>query len=258
MGILNVTPDSFSDGGRFVSTDSAFRHIDSMISAGAHYIDIGAESTRPGASSIDEDEQIRRLDAVIPIFRSKFNIPFSIDTTSANVAEYALSHGASIVNDVSNLRADPKMAPITAKYNATLILNHSRATPKTMQLAPHYSDTVAEVIAELTASIAIAQQAGVQSIIVDPGIGFGKQLQDNLLLLRHINQFKALGYPILVGPSRKSFISQITNEPGTERLAGTIASVLWCATQGVDIVRVHDVPEIQRALNVYRAIASTL
>jgi dihydropteroate synthase len=258
MGVLNVTPDSFSDGGRFLLPEAAHQQIHTLINGGADIIDIGAESTRPGALPVSPQAQIARLAPIIESFKPQFAVALSVDTTSAEVAEYALERGADIINDVSGLRFDKRMAGTVAKYNATLILNHSRDTPNTMQDAPTYTDVVSEVIEELRHAVQTAQDRGVTQLIIDPGIGFGKTLAHNLALLRHLNQLKTLGFPLLVGTSRKSFIAQLTQQPDPERLEGTVASSLWAIHHGATIVRVHDVTAMHRAITVWRAIQTGL
>lgn len=254
MGVLNLTPDSFSDGGAYLAPEAAWAQIDSMICHGAEIIDIGAESTRPGAEPVDAPTQIKRLAPIISEFKRRHPVMLSVDTTSATVAEFSLKSGADIINDISALRFEPNLAKEVAKWNAILVLNHSRHTPTTMQMHPHYTDVVAEVMDELRASIKIATTAGVKKIVVDPGIGFGKTLVHNLSLLRELRTFESLGYPIMIGTSRKSFISKITGETDFSRSAGTIASTLWALNNGATIARVHDVDEMTKALKVWSAI----
>lgn len=254
MGILNVTPDSFSDGGAYIQSDVAVTHGLNMVKQGASIIDIGAESTRPGADPVSSDAQIQRMVDVLPRLAAASSVKLSIDTTSAAVAAWAFQNGATIINDISGLRFEPEIADIVAAYDGTLVITHSRATPLTMQVAPFYDDVVAEVMSELTVQIGIAKRAGVNHIVVDPGIGFSKRLEDNLTLLREMHQLGSLGYPILIGTSRKSMISQVAGS-GPCRLGGSLASALWAMQKGAAILRVHDVAQTQQAVSVWAAIS---
>jgi len=258
VGILNVTPDSFSDGGRFLDPADARARAERLVADGAQAIDIGAESTRPGSRRIGPDEQIRRLREVLPAVCG-LGVPVSIDTTQAEVAEFALDAGAQIVNDVSAGRDDPGLLPLVARRGAAVILMHMLGTPKTMQEDPHYEDVVAEVRAFLAARIAAAEDAGVprDRVVIDPGIGFGKRLAHNLLLLRNIEALCSLGLPVLVGPSRKRFIGEITGEAEPRhRVAGTVAACLAARRGGASVFRVHDVKELAESLAVDAAIAT--
>lgn len=258
VGILNVTPDSFSDGGRFLDPAEASARAERLVADGAQAIDIGAESTRPGSRRIGPDEQIRRLREVLPAV-CRLGVPVSIDTTRAEVAEFALDAGAEIVNDVSAGRDDPELLPLVARRGAAVVLMHMLGTPKTMQEDPHYEDVVAEVRAFLAERIAAAEDAGVPRgrLVIDPGIGFGKQLAHNLLLLRNIDAMCALGPPVLVGPSRKRFIGEITGEAEPRRrVAGTVAACLAARRGGASVFRVHDVKELAESLAVDAAIAT--
>ncbi len=258
VGILNVTPDSFSDGGRFLDPADARARAERLVADGAQAIDIGAESTRPGSRRIGPDEQIRRLREVLPAVCG-LGVPVSIDTTQAEVAEFALDAGAQIVNDVSAGRDDPELLPLVARRGAAVILMHMLGTPKTMQEDPHYEDVVAEVRAFLAARIAAAEDAGVprDRVVIDPGIGFGKRLAHNLLLLRNIEALCSLGLPVLVGPSRKRFIGEITGEAEPRhRVAGTVAACLAARRGGASVFRVHDVKELAESLAVDAAIAT--
>ena len=258
VGILNVTPDSFSDGGRFLDPADARARAGRLVADGAQAIDIGAESTRPGSRRIGPDEQIRRLREVLPAVCG-LGVPVSIDTTQAEVAEFALDAGAQIVNDVSAGRDDPELLPLVARRGAAVILMHMLGTPKTMQEDPHYEDVVAEVRAFLAARIAAAEDAGVprDRVVIDPGIGFGKRLAHNLLLLRNIEALCSLGLPVLVGPSRKRFIGEITGEAEPRhRVAGTVAACLAARRGGASVFRVHDVKELAESLAVDAAIAT--
>ena len=252
MGILNVTPDSFSDGGRFLSPDAAVERALAMEKEGADIIDVGGESSRPGADPVPVEEELRRVLPVLERLRGKLRIPISIDTTKAEVAEAALRAGASIVNDISALRFDPAMAPLVAKFGAGLVLMHMLGTPKTMQQAPHYEDVVTEVRDFLAERAQYAQSQGIprEAIAVDPGIGFGKTVEHNLELLRRLPELVELGFPVLVGPSRKSFIGAILGLGVEERLEGTLAACAVAVVRGADILRVHDVKEVRRAADL--------
>jgi len=252
MGILNVTPDSFSDGGRFLSPDAAVERALAMEKEGADIIDVGGESARPGADPVPVKEELRRVLPVLERLRGKLRIPISIDTTKAEVAEAALRAGASIVNDISALRFDPAMASLVAKFGAGLVLMHMLGTPKTMQQAPHYEDVVTEVRDFLAERAQYAQSQGIprEAIAVDPGIGFGKTVEHNLELLRRLPELVELGFPVLVGPSRKSFIGAILGLGVEERLEGTLAACAVAVVRGADILRVHDVKEVRRAADL--------
>jgi dihydropteroate synthase len=257
MGILNVTPDSFSDGGRHRSTSAALRHAREMIAEGADLIDVGGESTRPGADPVPEGEELTRVIPVIRALREETNLPLSIDTTKARVAEEALGAGASIVNDVSGGRADRRMLEVVAAAGAGIVLMHRRGTPRTMQIRPRYRDVVEEVRRFLGARARKARQAGIPagSISVDPGIGFGKTLRHNLELLRGIGRLADLGHPVLVGASRKSFLGTILGGAPVEgRLEASIAAAIAAVSAGARIVRVHDVGPTVRALRIVEAI----
>ena len=244
LGILNVTPDSFSDGGRFVETAAALEHARAMRAAGADWIDVGGESSRPGAAPVAADEERRR---VLPIVEALAGdgIPVSIDTRRAAVAREAVAAGARMINDVSAL-GDPEMAPAAAAAGVELVLMHMRGTPETMQADPRYGDVVAEVAEFLGAAAKKALSAGVAAdrIWVDPGIGFGKRLEHNIEILRRLAEFRRLGFPLLVGTSRKRFIGEILDRPVERRLFGTAASVAAAVLRGADAVRVHDVAEM--------------
>ena len=252
MGILNVTPDSFSDGGRFLSPDAAVKRALIMEKEGADIIDVGGESSRPGAEPVPVEEELRRVIPVLERLRGKLRIPISIDTTKAEVAEAALRAGASIVNDISALRFDPAMAFVVAEFGAGLVLMHMLGTPKTMQQAPHYEDVVREVREFLAERALYAQSQGIprEAIAVDPGIGFGKTVEHNLELLRRLPELVELGFPVLVGPSRKSFIGAILGLGVEERLEGTLAACAVAVVRGADILRVHDVREVRRAADL--------
>jgi dihydropteroate synthase len=256
MGVLNCTPDSFSDGGSYASNDAAIARGRQMIDEGADIIDVGGESTRPGSDPVDESEQIRRTAPVVSGIRRFWNGPISIDTTRARVAREAITAGANWVNDISALEDDPGMAGAVAESGAVVVLMHMQGAPRTMQEAPEYTNVVEDVAEFLKERAAFACTQGIfhDHIIVDPGIGFGKNLEHNLAILRHISRFRALGYPVLVGASRKSFIGQITGDEVTGRLEGSLAAAVWASVEGARIVRVHDVRATRRAIDVAWAI----
>jgi dihydropteroate synthase len=253
MGILNVTPDSFSDGGAFADAGRAVAHAQAMAAAGADIIDIGGESTRPGAAPASAEEEIRR---VAPVIEQLCGLTISVDTTKATVAERALAAGARIVNDISALRFDARMAEVVRDAGAGLVLMHMQGTPRTMQVEPRYGDVVAEVRDFLVERIAFAESRGIKKtqIAIDPGIGFGKTVEHNLALLAHLETFGGLGCPVLVGASRKSFIGNILSREPQERLAGSVAVAVWAVTHGARIVRVHDVAETVDAVRMAEAI----
>jgi len=256
MGILNVTPDSFSDGGRFFDREDAIAHGQALAGAGADIIDVGGESTRPFSDSVPAEEEMRRVIPVVEALAGRLNIPISIDTQKADVARHALSAGATMVNDIGALRLDTAMASVVAAAGVPVILMHMKGTPKDMQVHPHYDDVVEEVKGFLSGAVEDAQRAGVgrANIIVDPGIGFGKTVMDNLLLIKHLSSFHALGLPVLIGPSRKSFIGKILGDGNEAREVGTQAVVAAAALQGVQIVRVHDVARTKQTLQLVEAI----
>ena len=252
MGILNVTPDSFYDGGRHDSPERALFQARRMESEGADIIDVGGESTRPGAETVSPDLEARRVVPVIDALRGEIRVPLSVDTCHEEVAREALRAGASIINDVTGLGDSPGMASLAAETGAGVIIMHMQGAPGEMQRDPHYEDVVGEVIQFLRERALLAREAGVreEAIVVDPGIGFGKRLQHNLDLLNRIGELRALGYPVLVGPSRKSFIREITGAEVDERLPGTAAAVALAVAAGVEIVRVHDVREMREVADV--------
>ena len=264
MGIVNVTPDSFSDGGRFHSTDAAVAQAEHLVQAGADIIDIGGESTRPFADDVSAKEETARVVPVISRLAHRIGVPISIDTTKAGVAEAALDAGAAIINDISALEMDPEIARVAARREVPVILMHMQGTPRTMQLEPAYTDVVAEVREYLARAIERAVAAGVdrRRIIVDPGIGFGKTGRHNLLLIRQLDALSDLDTPILVGPSRKRFIRDLVKAPGEKDIApdlpavetGTQAAVAAAVMNGAHIVRVHDVANTRAMVNVLDAI----
>ncbi len=244
MGILNVTPDSFYDGGKYNTIDAALYHVKEMINDGVDIIDIGGESTRPGAAEISLEEEIDRVCPVIEKITQEFDVPVSIDTRKSKVADEALKLGAIMVNDISGLQGDPEMPATVARHNAYCVIMHIRGTPQTMQLNTEYNDLLSEIVSFLYESIGIAKKANVadDKIIVDPGIGFGKSLEQNYIILNNIKSFKNLGYPVLIGLSRKSLIGRLYNT-AEDRLPATIALNAIALYNGADIIRVHDVKE---------------
>jgi len=252
MGILNVTSDSFYAGTRIADSAAAIKAGLLMLENGADMLDIGGESSRPGADPVSADQELDRVLPVMEGLRSKTTLPLSVDTTKASVAKAALQAGADIINDISAMRADPDMAGIIAEYGAKVILMHMQGVPQTMQKEPHYSDVVSEVCDFLRHRAEAAQAAGILAdrIILDPGIGFGKQLEHNLALLRQLPKLASYGYPVLIGLSRKSFLGQLLDLPASQRLEGTIAANAVAIIGGASIIRVHDVKEGRRTADV--------
>ena len=253
MGILNVTPDSFSDGNLFFGVDKAVEHAKQMINEGADIIDIGGESSRPNAEPVSEEEELKRVAPVIERLAKETGIPISIDTYKPRVAEECINLGAQIVNDISGLRSN-EMIEIVAKYKVPVIVMHMKGIPKNMQQNPVYDDAVAEIKQFLSDRISDAKKAGIKDIIIDPGIGFGKATGHNLQILKRLHELKTLNCPILVGPSRKSFIGNITGLDASERLEGTLAAVSIAILNGANIIRVHDVRQCKRAAQIADAI----
>lgn len=247
MGILNVTPDSFSDGGEHFGAGDAVSHARRMIEEGADIVDIGGESTRPGSKPVTALEEIERVIPVIKAIRDESDVPISVDTYKSEVARAALAAGADIVNDITALNGDEFMAKVIAEADAAVILMHMKGTPETMQADPDYDDVISDIIEYLTASIDKARSAGIafDKIIIDPGIGFGKTVEHNLTILSNIGRFKELDMPVLIGSSRKSFIGSITGKDVNKRQFGTAASVTAAILNGADIIRVHDVPQMK-------------
>ncbi|HHZ92126.1 TPA: dihydropteroate synthase [Candidatus Poribacteria bacterium] len=256
MGILNVTPDSFSDGGRFASTQHAVKNAKKMVDDGADIIDIGGESSRPGADPVSVDEELERVIPVVRGVTDETEAIISVDTCKAAVADQALQAGADMINDITALRFDPDIVHVVAEANASIILMHMQGNPRTMQQTPAYTNLIDEVSLFLQESIEFAESNGVAPgrIFIDPGIGFGKTVQHNLEILRQLDQFKRLGKPMLIGTSRKSFIGKILDLPVECRLEGTAATVAWSIAGGVDIVRVHDVKPMKRVAKMTDAI----
>jgi dihydropteroate synthase len=257
MGVLNVTPDSFSDGGLFYDHERAIEHGMKLARDGADIIDIGGESTRPGSDPVPLEEEIRRVIPVIEALARELDVPISIDTCKAEVASRALDAGASMVNDVSALRFDPDMVKVVAERKVPVVLMHMKGTPKDMQLDPRYEDLISEILEFLEERVHFAESNGVppEAIIVDPGIGFGKTVEHNLSIIKHLRRFKSLGKPVLLGTSRKSFIGKVLNVGVEEREEGTAATVVAGILNGADIVRVHDVAKILPAVRMADAIA---
>jgi dihydropteroate synthase len=257
MGVVNVTPDSFSDGGRFLDPGAAVEHGRRLAAEGADLIDVGGESTRPGAGPVPVDEELARVLPVVEALATTVDVPVSIDTRRGAVARAAIAEGAWVVNDVTGGR-DPELLLAVAESGAGLVLMHMLGDPATMQADPRYDDVVAEIRAYLGQRLAMAVEAGVaeERVAVDPGLGFGKTQQHNLVLMRDIDAFAELGRPVVVGPSRKSFIGAVLDSaPVDERLEGTAGAVAWLAGRGAHVVRVHDVREMVRVVRVVDAIA---
>lgn len=257
MGILNVTPDSFYDGGRYAEHGSAIGRALQMVEEGADIIDIGGESTRPGSQPVSEEEELRRVLPVIEAVRARADVPISIDTTKSRVAEQALQAGACMVNDISGLGFDPRMAEVVAQAGALCCLMHIQGTPQTMQKNPQYIDVVCDISAYFQERLALAERAGIpsQNIWLDPGIGFGKTVEHNLRILRRLREFTAFGLPILIGTSRKSFIGKVLGDlPPEERLEGTAATVAVAIMNGANAVRVHDVQAMVRVARMVDAV----
>jgi dihydropteroate synthase len=256
MGILNVTPDSFSDGGLYFNKGDAVAHGEALAAAGADIIDIGGESSRPFSEPVSAEEEIRRVVPVIEELARHVSVPISIDTTKAQVAIQALKAGAVMVNDIGALRIDPAMADLVADADVPVVLMHMKGTPKTMQIDPEYKDVVGQVKGFLADVIHKAEQAGIDrsKIIVDPGIGFGKTVGHNLSLIKELRALEPLGVPILIGPSRKSFISKLLGPGDEHREVGTQAAVAAAVLNGAHIVRVHDVERTRETLKLVDAI----
>ena len=256
MGILNVTPDSFSDGGHYLDANRAVAHAKAMVAEGATLIDIGGESSRPGAVPVPEEEELSRVVPVIRALAGAVDVPLSVDTYKACVARHALEAGAHLVNDITALHGDAEMAAVVAEMEAGVILMHIQGTPRTMQLAPHYDDVVNEIRQWLQARVQLAEASGIapERIIADPGIGFGKTTAHNLEILKRLDAFRELGKPMLIGTSRKAFIGNVLDLPLDKRIEGTVATVCWAIAHGADIVRVHDVKAVSRAARMTDAL----
>jgi dihydropteroate synthase len=256
MGIVNITPDSFSDGGHAFPPLRAIDHARALVRSGAHLLDLGGESTRPGSFPVPVEEELIRVLPVIEQCATEFSIPLSVDTSKARVAELALARGASIINDVTALRGDPELARVIANLGAGVVVMHMRGEPATMQHSPQYRDVVSEVLAFLDGRISWCETHGIPRcrIAVDPGIGFGKTTEHNLLLLQNLSRFTDLGCALLVGTSRKGFLGTLTDRDVSGRMAASIASSLAACTEGARVVRVHDVAAMVDAIKVWTGI----
>jgi len=256
MGILNITPDSFSDGGKFLDSQVAANHAIKMIENGADMIDVGGESSRPGAKPVLIDEELKRILPVIKAIREKSDCLISVDTYKSKVAEAALNLGADLINDISSLSFDGKMAGVISAYKVPLVLMHMQGVPENMQLNPLYVNIINDLITFFKSKISIAKEAGVSNnmIILDPGIGFGKRVDDNFEIIRELKQICNMGYPILLGTSRKSFIGDTLGLPINDRLEGTLASVAIGVLNGAKILRVHDIIEVRRTVTIVERI----
>jgi dihydropteroate synthase len=256
MGVLNVTPDSFSDGGFFFDKDKAIAHGLRMVEEGADIIDIGGESTRPGSKPLELEEELQRVLPVIESLAKEVDVPISIDTYKSVVAQRAIEAGAQMINDISGLHFDPNLAQIAVKEDVPIVLMHIRGTPETMQKDVHYNSLLSEILKYLKDSIQSAESTGLdpRQIIIDPGIGFGKTMEDNLCIIKNLYEFRVLGKPILLGTSRKAFIGKILNAGVRDRLEGTLSSIAIGVLNGAHIIRSHDVPQSKKAIAVADAI----
>ncbi len=256
MGILNVTPDSFSDGGKYVTREKAVDHALKMVEDGADIIDVGGESSRPFSRPISTDDELKRVVPVIESLRERSSIPISVDTCKARVAEESCLAGADIVNDISGLRYDPEMADMVSTAKVKVIIMHMKGLPETMQTAPYYDDVISEICTFFQERIQFSAVKGIDqdNIILDPGIGFGKRVEDNLKIIKHIDVFKRFGLPVLVGTSMKGFIGKITESTRKGRIEGTLASISISVWNGADIVRVHDVKKAKKVVLLTDAI----
>jgi dihydropteroate synthase len=260
MGIVNVTPDSFSDGGLFAAPEAAVAHGLELVRQGADLLDVGGESTRPGAQPVPLEEELRRVVPVVRELAARAAVPVSVDTSKAEVARQALAAGAHVINDVTALRGDPDMAAVVRDFRAGVVLMHAQGTPATMQLAPTYTDVVAEVTAFLEARLQAALDLGIagEQVVLDPGIGFGKTAGHNLELLARLEQLRRLGRPVCLGVSRKGFLGRVLARPADQRLAGSLAAACFALGRGAaQVLRVHDVAEARDAVIVYRALEGT-
>ncbi|MDA1035405.1 MAG: dihydropteroate synthase [Chloroflexi bacterium] len=253
MGVLNITPDSFSDGGAYLDPHTAIEHAKRLVDEGADIIDVGGESTRPGADAVSIEEELRRVEPAIAAVATELGVPVSIDTRKPEVAARCIEAGASMINDVTGLRNDG-MLEVVERTSAAVTIMHMKGTPQTMAAEAVYDNLIGEVREFLLEQAAKAVRAGAQTVIVDPGLGFAKNGQHNLTILNNLNAFTDLGYPLLVGPSRKRFIGELTGAPADDRIPGTIAAVVKCVLAGVPIVRVHDVAACRQAITVTEAI----
>lgn len=258
MGILNLTPDSFSDGGKYTDLENAIKRAKKMVEEGVDIIDVGAESTRPGAIYIEEEEELRRILPVVERLVKEVDVPISIDTYKPRVAEECIKAGAHIINDIKGLKSDPKMAKIIAKYGVFIIAMHIQGDPKNMQENPKYDNIIEEIKESLEESVSIAIKEGVspEKIILDPGIGFGKTFENNLEIIKKLCEFRKLEYPLLIGASRKGFIGDILGTPPLDRLEGNLAIAVMSAYNGASIIRVHEVKETVKSLKIVDAVKS--
>ncbi len=256
VGIVNLTPDSFSDGGRYVDPEAAVDQAMRLVDEGADIVELGGESSRPGAVAVPASEELRRVAPVLRRLRAALAIPLSIDTYKSEVAQVVLDQGADLINDVCGVRGEGRLAEVVARAGAGLVIMHMKGTPREMQIHPLYDDVVGEVLAFLQDRVTFAEGVGVhpEAIVVDPGLGFGKRVKDNLVLLRALREFDRLGKPIMVGPSRKSFIGKVLDLPVEERHEGTAACVAAAVLQGAAFVRVHDVGPAKRLVTMLDAI----
>lgn len=248
MGVLNLTPDSFYDGGKFTDIDKALKHVERMISEGADIIDVGGESTRPGSLSVNIDQECERIVPVISEINKNFDTIISIDTTKSEVALEALKEGSSIINDISGLKFDAKIADVASEYNAGLVVSHTSGRPEVMQEKTQYENLLEDIISSLSASVKKAVDRGVdnESIVVDPGFGFGKTAEQNLLILKNLHRICELGKPVLIGTSNKSFIGKVLKAEVKERIEGTAATVAIGIANGASIIRVHDIEHMKK------------
>jgi dihydropteroate synthase len=250
MGVLNVTPDSFSDGGQYNSPELAFSQAMKLIEDGADILDIGGESTRPGSAAVSIEEELQRVVPVIKLIRNKSDIPISIDTRKAAVADAAVNAGANILNDISGLKHDPQMLNVLQQYKLPVIIMHIKGTPETMQQNPVYDDLIGEIRTFLVSQAEKAVEAGSKQVFIDPGIGFGKTTKHNLSLIKHLAAFRETGFPIVLGPSRKRFIGNLLDLPVHDRLEGTLAVAAVGVYNGADILRLHDIKAGRRAIDM--------
>ncbi|MBM4174671.1 MAG: dihydropteroate synthase [Ignavibacteria bacterium] len=255
MGVLNLTSDSFFDGGKYNRPETALRRIHEMIAVGVDIIDIGAESTRPGSEPVSAQDELSRI---LPVLKEiqKDEVTVSIDTYKSQVAEVCLNNGAHMINDISGLKFNPELGEIVARFNAGIILMHIKGTPKTMQVNPHYVNVIEEINFELKSSLELAKNKGISKIFIDPGIGFGKRLKDNYEILNRLDEFRFLGYPVAIGLSRKSFIGKVLNQTPPESLIGTTAANASAQLSGANIIRVHDVKEMNEVKKIINFIKS--
>ena len=259
MGILNVTPDSFSDGGQYLAKNSAVNHALKMINDGADIIDIGGESTKPFSEPVSLDEELSRVIPVIEALRKETDVCISIDTTKSEVAHQALGMGASIINDVSAMEFDKKMVDIALKYDCPIVLMHMKGVPKNMQENPQYSSLISEIISYLKARVDFAVSKGINrnKIIIDPGIGFGKSVEDNFEIINNLNHFTELGFPVMLGASRKSFIGIALDVPENKRIEGCLAANIIGLQKGISIFRIHDVDQNRKAIAIAKKILNS-